>query len=81
MRTDLEAATAKKVWHVKCGRVIMISPPPHSKPMRPDLEAATAKLEAEQIGIERKVMAGAYHSKRRDQAISNLIKVCVEEGG
>ena len=36
-------------------------------PMRPELETATAKLEADQILVERKVASGAYHSKRRDQ--------------
>jgi hypothetical protein len=47
--------------------------------MRPELEAATAKLEADQAAIDKKVADGAYHSKRRDAAISNLIKLAASD--
>ena len=47
--------------------------------MRPHLQEATDKLEKEQLAIDKAVAAGAYHSKRRDQAISNLIKLAASE--
>ncbi|GAX77681.1 hypothetical protein CEUSTIGMA_g5124.t1 [Chlamydomonas eustigma] len=50
-----------------------------NKAMRPELEAATAKLEADQLVNDKKVASGAYHSKRRDAAISNLIKLAASD--
>lgn len=48
-------------------------------PMKPVFQEAYAKLEAEQLIVDRKVSSGAYHSKRRDAAISNLIKLAASD--
>lgn len=48
-------------------------------PMRPLYEEALVKLSSEQELIEKKVMTGAYRSKQRDSAISNLIKLAASE--
>eukprot|EP00195_Chlamydomonas_chlamydogama_P017435 CAMPEP_0202915134 /NCGR_PEP_ID=MMETSP1392-20130828/64899_1 /ASSEMBLY_ACC=CAM_ASM_000868 /TAXON_ID=225041 /ORGANISM="Chlamydomonas chlamydogama, Strain SAG 11-48b" /LENGTH=443 /DNA_ID=CAMNT_0049607039 /DNA_START=317 /DNA_END=1648 /DNA_ORIENTATION=- len=47
--------------------------------MRPQYEEAMRKLEAEQLEVDKKVAAGAYRSKQRDQAISNMIKLAASE--
>ena len=47
--------------------------------MRPHLQEAADRLEKEQVTIDKAVAAGAYQSKRRDQAISNLIKLAASE--
>jgi hypothetical protein len=47
--------------------------------MQPVYQEAFSKLEAEQLVVDRKVSSGAYHSKRRDAAISNLIKLAASE--
>lgn len=53
--------------------------PWYKLPMRPHLEEAWTKLQAEQEIVEKKVAAGAYRSKQRDAAISNLIKLAASE--
>ncbi len=50
-----------------------------SMPMREGLQKAAQKLETEQAAINGKVAAGAYHSQRRDKAISNLIKLAASD--
>uniref|UniRef100_A0A7S0WUB7 Protein kinase domain-containing protein n=1 Tax=Chlamydomonas leiostraca TaxID=1034604 RepID=A0A7S0WUB7_9CHLO len=53
--------------------------PWYNTPMRPHFEDALTKLGMEQEAVEKKVAAGAYRSKQRDQAISNLIKLSASE--
>lgn len=48
-------------------------------PMQPQFQEPYDKLEAAQIAIDKNVSEGAYHSKRRDAAISNLIKLAASE--
>eukprot|EP00798_Chlamydomonas_sp_ICE-L_P026073 gene26073-11776_t len=49
--------------------------PWYNAPMRSELQLATEKLEKTQQDNESKVVAGAFRSKARDQAIGNLIKL------
>lgn len=53
--------------------------PWYQGPLREPLQQALTKLEKEQALIDRNVEAGAYFSKKRDTAISNLIKLAASE--
>ncbi|KAJ9514865.1 kinase-like domain-containing protein [Haematococcus lacustris] len=53
--------------------------PWYNGPMRPHLDEALTKLQQEQESVEKRVAVGAYRSKQRDQAISNLIKLAASD--
>ena len=45
------------------------------RPMRPLLEEAIQKMEAEQADNEKEVAMGAYNSAQRDRAVKDLLDV------
>lgn len=50
-----------------------------SSPMRPEFQEATRKMEADQEEIDKRAMIGAFRSRQRDAAISNLVKLSASD--
>ena len=50
-----------------------------SSPMRAEFQEATRQMEADQVEMEKRIAIGAFRSRQRDAAISNLVKLSASD--